>query len=210
LSSLEKQEAEKQEMQMRFFASMNEATETAARAPWWLVMITGIAMFTTGLLLLTSPGATLLVLVQFLGAYWLVTGILSLVSLCLDRTLWGWKLVTGVLGVLAGLVVLRDPLWSAVLVPKVLVIFLAIDAFVMGMTQVFHTLRGGGLGLVLLGVLNIIFGLILLFNPLLGVAALPIILGACAVIGGIFVSIHAFLSRPQAMPMRPPRTPLPA
>src|SRR6266702_3648835 len=100
------------------FASVPEAA--VAGGPWWLVMIAGITVFIVGLLLLISPGMILLVLVQLLGAYWLVTGILSLVSLCIDRTLWGLKLVSGILGVLAGLVVLRDPLWSAILVPTVL------------------------------------------------------------------------------------------
>ena len=161
-------------------------------------------MFVTGLLLLTSPGATLLVLVQFLGAYWLVMGILSLVSLCVDRTLWGWKLVVGVLGVLAGLAVLRDPLWSAVLVPTVLVVFLGIDALIMGVTQIIYTSRGGGFGLAILGIMNIIFGAILLFNPQIGVLALPVVLGAIAVIGGIFVSLYAFVSRPQSASIRPP------
>jgi uncharacterized membrane protein HdeD (DUF308 family) len=115
---------------------------------------------------------TLLVLVQFLGAYWLVTGILSFVSLCIDRTLWGWKLVSGVLGILAGLVALRDPLWSAIFLPAVLVIFLAVEALIMGLTQVIHAFSGGGLGLALVGFLNIIFGAILLFNPLIEVRAL--------------------------------------
>lgn len=146
----------------------------------------------------------LLVLVQLLGAYWLVTGILSLVSLCIDRTLWGLKLVSGVLGVLAGLVVLRDPLWSAILVPTVLVIFLALDALVIGVTQVIHAFSGGGFGLALLGILNVIFGIILLFNPLIGVYALPIILGIFAVIGGSLASIRAFVSRPQATHVQPP------
>src|SRR5437764_614053 len=106
----------KQEVNMyqRFTSSLNE---TAFTTPWWFVMIAGISMFIVGLLLLISPGMTLLVLVQFLGAYWLVTGILSLVNLCIDRTRWGWKLVSGVLGILAGLVVLRDPLWSAIFLP---------------------------------------------------------------------------------------------
>jgi uncharacterized membrane protein HdeD (DUF308 family) len=188
---------------MHSFAAMTEATEDA-RAPWWLVMISGISLFVLGLLLLTSPGTTLLILVQFLGAYWLVTGILSLVSLCIDRTLWGWKLAAGVLGILAGLVVLRDPLWSAVLVPTVLVILLAVDALIMGLTQVSHAFYGGGFGLAFLGILNIIFGIILFLNPLFGVATLPIILGIVAVIGGIFVSMRAFVSRPQAAHLQPP------
>ena len=185
------------------FSSMTETT-TAASTPWWLVMIAGIAAFIVGLFLLISPGMTLIVLVQFLGIYWLVTGILSLVSLCIDRTLWGWKLLTGVLGVLAGLVVLRDPLWSAILVPTVLVIFLAIEALIMGVAQIIHAFSGGGFGLVILGILNIIFGLILLFNPLIGALALPFILGIFAVIGGIFAAIRAFVSRHQQAPVQPP------
>lgn len=172
-------------------------TETTTSTPWWLVMIAGIAALIVGLLLLISPGMTLLVLVQILGAYWLVTGVLALVNLCIDRTLWGWKLVSGVLGVLAGLIVLRDPLWSTIFVPAVLVIFLAIEALIMGITQVTSAFGGGGSGLALLGILNIIFGIILLLNPLVGVSALPILLGIFAVIGGCLMFFRAFASRHQ-------------
>ncbi|MBO0778743.1 MAG: DUF308 domain-containing protein [Ktedonobacteraceae bacterium] len=185
------------------FASMT-GTTTRDHTPWWLVMIAGIAMFIVGVLLLISPGMTLLVLVQLLGAYWLVTGTLSFASLCLDRNQWGWKLVTGILGVLAGLLVLRDPLWSAFLVPVVLVIILAIEALIMGVAQIIHAFSGGGFGLAVLGILNIIFGLILLFNPLIGALVLPIILGIFAVIGGILAALRAFVSRPQAAHIQPP------
>jgi len=201
-------EAQKEKIRMRRFASLTETT-AAANTPWWFVMIAGITAFIVGLFLLISPGMTFLLIVQFLGAYWLVTGILSLVSLCIDRTLWGWKLVSGILGVLAGLFVLRDPLWSAILVPTVLVVFLAVDALVMGVTQIIHAFSGGGFGLAILGILNVIFGLILLFNPLLAALALPTILGIFAVIGGILATIRAFVSRPHAAPI-PPRGTQPA
>jgi uncharacterized membrane protein HdeD (DUF308 family) len=131
---------------------------------------------------------SLLLLVQLLGLYWLVTGILTLVSLFIDRSQWGWKLFVGILGILAGLVVLRHPLWSAILVPAVLVIILAIQALVVGVAQLIHAFSGGGFGVVL----NIIFGLILLFNPLLGVIALPIVLGIFALIGGIALFFGSF------------------
>jgi uncharacterized membrane protein HdeD (DUF308 family) len=121
-----------------------------------------------------------------------VTGILSIVSLFVDRSQWGWKLFVGILGILAGLVVLRDPLWSAILVPAVLVIILAIQALIVGVIQLVHAFSGGGFGVALLGVLNIIFGLILLFNPLLGVIALPIVLGIFALIGGIALFFGSF------------------
>jgi uncharacterized membrane protein HdeD (DUF308 family) len=82
----------------------------------------------------------------------------------------------------------------------VLVIFLAIEAVVMGVTQAIHAFSGGGLGLALLGILNIIFGVILLFNPLIGALALPIVLGIFAVIGGGLMAIRAFVSRHQQAP----------
>src|SRR5690242_6668938 len=85
--------------------------------PWWVVLLEGIAGVIIGICLLISPGMTTLVLVQFLGFYWLFCGILSLVSLFVDRTAWGWKLVGGILGIIAGLIVIRHPLWSAVLIP---------------------------------------------------------------------------------------------
>jgi uncharacterized membrane protein HdeD (DUF308 family) len=130
------------------FSSTTETTKVAT-IPWWLVMIVGIAAFLVGLLLLISPGMTLLILVQLLGIYFLVTGILSLASIGIDRTLWGWKLISGALGVLAGMVVLRDPLWSAILVPTVLVIFLAVEALIMGIAQGILAIIGGGLASIL-------------------------------------------------------------
>jgi len=135
-----------------------------------------------------------------------VTGILSLASIGIDRTLWGWKLISGVLGVLAGMVVLRDPLWSAILIPKILVIFLAVEALIMGIAQAIHAFNGGGSGLAILSILNIAFGVILLFNPLIGAFALTIILGILAIVGGGLTAILAFVSRPHAAPIHPSGT----
>ncbi len=181
-------------MGMRF-PSMTEKTAVVHEMPWWLIMMAGIAVFIVGLLFLISPGMSLLVLIQLLGLYWLVTGILSLVSIAVDRNRWGWKLFTGILGVLAGLIVMRDPLWSAVLVPLVLVIILAIQALLAGISQLVHAFSGGGFGLTILGVLNIIFGIILLVRPIMGVIVFPLILGIFALIGGIALFFSSFRLR---------------
>lgn len=191
-------------MQSRFTSMAGPAT--GSNVPWWFVMIAGIAVFITGLLLVISPGMTLLLLVQLLGAYWLVTGILSLVSLCVDRSMWGLKLISGILGVIAGLIVLRNPLWSTLLVPTVLVIFVAVEALIMGFAQIIHAFSGGGFGLVILGILNVIFGMLLLFNPLIGVFALPIVLGIFAIVGGILTSVGAFAARNQQASAQPRST----
>lgn len=154
--------------------------------PWWMILIEGIAAVILGLMLITSPGVTLLVMVQFLGMYWLIKGILDIVSLFIDRAMWGWKLLSGILGILAGIVILQHPLWSGVLIPGTIIIILAVQGIVMGIVGLISAFRGGGWGAGILGVLSIIFGIILLGNPIVtGIVALPIVLGVFGLAGGI-------------------------
>ena len=87
--------------------------------PWWLVLLEGIAAVIVGLLLLTNTGATLAILIQVLGLYWIIKGVLALVSLFVDRSMWGWKLFVGILSIIAGVIVLDNPLWSTILVPNI-------------------------------------------------------------------------------------------
>ena len=49
-------------------------------------------------------------LVWFIALYWVVTGVISIVSLLWDRTQWGWKLIWGLISVLAGWFILTEHL----------------------------------------------------------------------------------------------------
>jgi len=162
---------------------------------WWLVLLEGIAAAIIGLFLLTAPGATLFVLVQVLGIFWLVGGLFRMVSIFLDSSLWGWKLVGGVLGILAGIVVLQHPVWSSVLVPAIYVIILGIQALISGGVSLVLAFSGGGWGAGILGALSIVFGLVLLFNVWIGVAVLPFVLGAVGIVGGGAAIAIAFAMR---------------
>lgn len=163
--------------------------------PWWLVLLEGIAAVIIGIFLLTVPITALLLLVQFLGFFWLIGGIFRIVSIFVDSSLWGWKLLAGILGILAGIVVVRHPIWSTVLVPEILIILLGIQGIISGVAGLVMAFRGGGWGIGILGILSIILGLILLFNPLIGVAVLPFVLGAFSLVGGIVAIVMAFSLR---------------
>ncbi|WP_126551337.1 DUF308 domain-containing protein [Dictyobacter kobayashii] len=115
-------------------------------SPWWMVMMEGVALVIVGLLLLVSPSTTTLVLVRILGWFWLIGGILSIVSIFIDNTQWGWKLAIGVLGLLAGLVVIQHPLWSAIMIPTLIVICLAVQALIVGAIELIQGFSGGGVG----------------------------------------------------------------
>ena len=174
------------------YAESMEGTAT----PWWLVLLEGIFAAIFGLLLLTAPGATLIFLVQVLGFYFLIGGIFRLVSIFLDTSLWGWKLVGGIIGIIAGIVVLQHPLWSAIVVPAWIGFFVGFLAIVQGILGVVLAFQGGGWGAGILGVLGLIFGLILVANPFIGVFALPFVLGGFMLVGGICAIVASFRMRP--------------
>jgi uncharacterized membrane protein HdeD (DUF308 family) len=155
--------------------------------PWWVLLITGISAFLLGMLSLFVPARTLLVITQLLGLYWLITGILDIVRIFTEQTGgWGWKLFSGILGILLGIVVLQHPIWSAVLIPTTLIYMLGFGGLVLGAIGIIQAFRGSGWGAVLLGAVSIIFGLLLLANPLLtGVVGLPIVLGFFGLFAGV-------------------------
>ncbi len=109
--------------------------------------------------------------------------------------MWGWKLIVGILGVIAGLIVIQHPLWSALLVPATLVLILGIEGILIGVVRLVQAFMGAGWGAGILGVLSILFGLILAFNPLLGALSLPLVLGILGIILGIVAIVMAFRIR---------------
>ena len=166
-----------------------------AGVPWWLVLIEGIALIVMGLLLLVSPGMTTLILVQFIGIYWLVAGIFKIISIFMDSSGWGWKLVGGIVGILAGLVVIQHPLWSPFVIGSVLVIILGIQGLIIGVIGLIQAFKGGGWGAAVLGVISILFGLLFLFNVIGFTLALPGAIGILGLIGGLIAIVGAFKLR---------------
>lgn len=166
--------------------------EGSRTIPWWLVLLEGIAAVIIGILLLIEPRMTITVLVWILGIYWFIAGIFSIIGIFVDSTAWGWKLFIGILGIIAGLVIIRHPLWSSLLVPAVAVIVLGIEGLIIGVVRLIQAFQGEGWGAGILGVLSIIFGIILLGNAFLASLSLPFVLGIFAIVGGVFAIIAAF------------------
>jgi uncharacterized membrane protein HdeD (DUF308 family) len=164
---------------------------------WWLVLLRGILVFVLGLLFLTEPGMTLAVLVVFLGAYWFVHGIFSIIGIFVGASgrHWGWLLLDGIIGILAGIFVMNHPLFSAILIPTTLVVVLAIQGIIMGLINLVRGFKGDGARAVVLGIINLLFGVILLGRPLVAATLLPFIFGVFGMSGGILLVILSFRIR---------------
>jgi len=161
--------------------------------PWWLGIVQGVALLVLGVLALTAPGATLVVLVQLVGIYWLVAGVLGLIGLLGDRTSWLWRLLGGIIGILAGLAVVAHPMWASVLVPTTLILVVGIFGIVNGVLVLVQSFGARHWTGVLLGFFSILLGAVLVMNPLIGAATLPFVIGILALVGGV-MSIGMALS----------------
>jgi uncharacterized membrane protein HdeD (DUF308 family) len=180
---------------------MTATTVPTKQRPWWLTLILGIAIFVVGATLLWAPAKsrveTYMLLVSLLGIYWLIWGVLEIVSMFLDHTGWGWKLFMGIVSIIAGGYILMYPIASALVLPKIFVLMLGIWGLMEGIILLIMAFRGGGWGAGILGVLSIVFGIILIANySVPGMGLTMIWVGAVwALIGGVVMVVQAFRQR---------------
>jgi uncharacterized membrane protein HdeD (DUF308 family) len=160
--------------------------------PSWLVRTQGIASVVVALVQLTQPGVdNLLTLLALLGGYWLLGGVLELVGLAIDRRRWPWRLAGAAAGIAAGFVVLREPLWSTLLVPTLLAPVVGWFGMAVGVVYLLRTLAGGGRGALVLGTQSLVLGVLLVYgSPQLAVwggAAVAALAGPAALVVAVRV-----------------------
>ena len=160
--------------------------------PWWVVLLWGLLSFIIGILFLTTPFMTLIMLITFMGVYWLVSGFFTLGSLAVDKTNMGWKIFLSIVNILAGIIILLYPLYSAVFILSFFAIFIGFWGLFIGAVHLFqaYKTKDGGNGV--LGVISMIFGIIILIYPLIAAELIPFIVGVFAIVSGIAAVIAAF------------------
>lgn len=154
---------------------------------WWLLALRGLAAIIFGILAFAMPGITLAVLVLLFGAYAVVDGGLSIITAFRgDAHHRVWLAIEGVIGVLAGLVAFAYPGLTAL----VLLYIIAVWAILTGIIEIFVALRvrqalTNELGLIIGGILSVLFGIVLIAAPGTGALAVIYLIGAYAIFFGI-------------------------
>ena len=163
--------------------------------PWWLILIEGILLIILGIFFFVSPYQTLVTAVWVLGVYWLFRGIFLLISLIWDRAMWGWKIFAGILGIVAGWILIQQPIGGSLVLSSTLVFLLGFIGIFMGISALIQGFKGAGWGSIILGIISIILGIILLMNAGGAAAWMPWALGILAIFGGISALFGAFRVR---------------
>lgn len=164
---------------------------------WWAFVLQGVVAIIIGWLLLMQPARTTLVLVTFLGLYWLISGVAEIVFSLMDVThkgsRWGLRLVGGLIGIIAGLFVLNNQILASVMTP---VILMYIVSFVFIINGIINMIVGNeahhegsyewSWGSFFLGALQLIIGLMLLGSPtLIATASLILAIAFVLIVNGI-------------------------
>jgi uncharacterized membrane protein HdeD (DUF308 family) len=165
---------------------------------WWLVLLRGICAVVVGVLAFIWPGATLIALVLLYGAFAISDGILALGAAISGDTptpRW-WLAVVGLLGVVAGLIAF---LWPG-LTAAVLQIFIAVWAITTGVMQMVGAFMlrkeiDDEWYLIAAGALWVVFGLVLVLKPAVGVIALLYTIGSFAILYGALLISFALRLR---------------
>ena len=202
-------------------AAAGKRVEDRFREGWGWMALRGLAGLAFGVVTLGWPGMTLFALIVAYASFTLVDGVSSLVFAARGGTTESgktWPLIlTGVLGVAAGLIVFFWPgLGSLILL--YIVAFWALARGVAEIAAYFPLRREMDFAwLVLLsGVFSLIFGVILLTSPVRGILALLWVIGVYGIVAGGTLLVWAFAMRREQRAEReepggpPPSEPTPA
>lgn len=152
------------------------------------LIIRGILAILFGLFALLMPGVTLHLFIMAFGAFAVLDGLFSIIfsfTKIKEEHNWWYLLLQGALSLLIGLLVLRSPFLTEVLI----VIYIAIWMIAIGVLEIttavrIHKFIKGEGWYILSGVISILAGTIILYNPMGGVWTLTWLIGINAVLFG--------------------------
>ena len=170
---------------------------------WFLILLRGIGLVVLGGLFIFKPGIVGIVLVQFLGAYFIVDGLFSTAKAVLGRKYmlgWGCGLIMGLLEIVTGAFVFAHPLAGAVITVNVLAYLVAFMAISFGALGIYTGLQvrkelNGEWAMIVGGCLALIVGLILIMDPLGTMKVYVMVLGGLSLLGGVIQIFAAFQIR---------------
>lgn len=184
-------------------AHMSTDAQALVKRAWWAFVVGGLAMAVFGLMAFSNPGLALLVLATFFAASVLVDGVSNILGSLQNREKDGWwiLLLMGLLGTAVGGYALFNPPLSV----AVFILLVAFEAIVLG---VFLVMLGYKVRksthrewmLYLAGALSILFGFVVIANPVSGSRTIVYMIASWSLAIGILKVVFGLKVRKLATP----------
>ncbi len=163
-----------------------------------MFLFRGIVAVLFGILTLIWPKITLVVLVLLFGIFAVISGITA-VAAALRNTReqgWGLLLFEGIVGILAGVVALVWPGITALAFLYLLAAWAIITGILEFIAPLSFPMSGGrAVLMVLAGVVSVVFGVLIAFQPASGLLAVVWLIGIYAIVIGVLYIVAYFESR---------------
>ena len=166
---------------------------------WWVMLLRGILAIILGLFAFFKPACMLIGIVQVMGLFFLLDGVLLIVSAIMGHTGGSrWlALLGGIFYILAGGAIFSSPLLSALVTQTFVICLMAFFVMVTGVMRIMTAMRLWKTSdhkwlLLVEGVIGIIFAVILIESPIVSAVVLMRIVGIIAVVLAISMIILAF------------------
>ena len=152
------------------FETLLEHSKQAIRY-WWLLLLTGIALFIIGLVVFLYPAQSYLGMSLLFGWLMLISGILEVVLSSVNKhfiTGRGWMLAGGIIEIVLGIILIFNVALSAATLPIFLGFWLMLRAFgAIGLGSDMGAMQIAGSGWTIFsGILLLLCSLWILFQPL--------------------------------------------
>jgi len=156
---------------------------------WWMLVLRGVCAVLFGVMTFVWPVISIAVLVLMWGAYAFADGLLAIVGSFRGRRAAGfpwWLLITGIVGVAAGIVTFVNPSMTAL----ALLMLIAAFSIVRGIMEIAAAIRlrheiEHEWFLAIAGILSVAFGVLVAIFPGAGALAVVLWIGVIAVAIGI-------------------------
>jgi uncharacterized membrane protein HdeD (DUF308 family) len=181
------------------FGRIQSSVANALQRHWQLFLMEGVVLLILGFLAIVVPQIATIAAEILIGWLILLSGVVGLIATIRMRSAPGfwWSLLSAVLGIVAGIVLLRWPLSGAVSLTLILTVFLSVE----GIASIFFALEhkqelSGRWGMMLVsGIVDLILaGMIFMGLPATAAWAIGLLIGINMVFGGsalIAMALHA-------------------
>ena len=153
----------------------------------WLIF--GILLIISGIATMFNPAETILVLAYTIGFLTLFSGISTIVYFFSIRHASGSSLILldGIISTICGIIIISNLAISGAFIPYMVAFFVIVRGVVSISSSIElkkHGYNQWGFAM-LSGILTLIVGIILTFNPILGAIYVSVVLGLCLILYGI-------------------------